>query len=155
MRKRRLEKQSQGETLLGWDRARGKGRHSLALSVAIPGFSLKMVFLPQRNYSSCTLELYDSKLPFKRSFHMHFLPSFFLLFFLFLPLCFVFFPCSLSSVLSLFLSFVCLSSPPAPADGRTFWMLLWRKDQSIAETRGRQNMRLRFRKPGVSSWLCH
>lgn len=100
------------------------------------------------------LEGYDSKLPLKRGFHMHFLPSFFSPSF-FSSLAFFFFPCSVSSVLSLFLSIVCLNSPPAPTDGRTFWMLLWRRDQSIAETQGRQNMRLRFRKPGVSSWLCH
>lgn len=79
MRKRRLEKQSQGETLLGWDRAHGKGRDSLVLSIAIPGFSQDGVF----NLGEITLlflhtavEGYDSKLPFKRGFRVHFPPSF-------------------------------------------------------------------------------
>lgn len=100
MRKRRLEKQSQGETLLGWDRARGKGRHSLALSVAIPGFSLKMVFLPQRNYITLPAHWNSMTLncPLREaSTCISFLPFFSFYSF--------FFPCVLCSFLVLFLLF--------------------------------------------------
>lgn len=83
----------------GMGQSHGKGRHSLALSVAIPDFSQDGVFTSEKlHYSSCTLELYDSKLPFKRDFHVHFLPSLFLLFFFL-------FPCVLCSFLVLFLLF--------------------------------------------------